>query len=86
MAKSNAERETIIRRAADEQDWEVYSEDPRVIRKLTGLFGTGRSSAQSDGKVWVLGPKVLSFRKPRVISEEQRQVLRERMAKARKGD
>lgn len=82
MAKSNAERETIIRRAADEQDWEVYSEDPRVVRKLTKLFGPGVSGSQSDGSVWTLPKTAVSFRKPRVLTQEQKDALRARLREA----
>lgn len=81
--KTNAERETIIRRAADEQNWEVFSEDPRIVRKLTKLYGYGRADTQSDGRVWILPPTGLSFRALRVISPEQKQALRERMAEVR---
>jgi len=81
--KTNAERETIIRRAADEKDWEVYSEDPRIIRKLEKLYGCGRTDHQSDGRVWILPPNGLSLRKPRALGAEQKEKLRARLAKNR---
>lgn len=73
MAKTNAERETIIRRAADEHEWEVFSEDPRIVRKLTKLWGSGVSDTQSDGCVWRLPPNGLSFRKPVVLSAAEKE-------------
>lgn len=82
--KTNAERETIIRRAADEQEWEVYSEDPRVIRKLTAIYGPGRvSGTQSDGRVWQVPPNGLSFRKPVVLSAAEKERRASRLAAAR---
>lgn len=87
MAKTNSERETIVRRAADEQGWEVFTEDPRVIRKLTTLYGPGRQDYQSDGLVWELPKSGVSFRKPRELTAEQRELLSQRakaMAAARK--
>jgi len=60
--KTKAERETIICRAQDEHDWHVFSEDPRVVRKLTRLHGPGKP--KGEGFVWMLPPTGVSFRSP----------------------
>jgi hypothetical protein len=78
--------ETIIRRAADEREWVVFSEDPVVVRRLESLFGPGEK--RSDiGRVWRLPLKGVSFRRPRKTQgcdEQKRKELAERLAKARK--
>lgn len=85
QSKTRAERETIIRRAADESDWEVFSEDPRIIRKMEKLWGKGHQDHQStEGYVWTVPSSGVSLRKPRVLSEEQRDAAVQRLAEARK--
>lgn len=80
MTKSRAERETIIRRAADEQTWDVFSEDPRVIRVLERRHGPG--FPHGSGFRWVLGAPCVSFpRKRAQLSEEQRAEAAERLAR-----
>lgn len=81
MAKSNAERETIIRRAADEQDWELFTEDPRVIRIMSKLWGSGKP--KGDGAVWRVPKSGLSFRKPRALDAAARKTLADRLRVAR---
>jgi hypothetical protein len=61
--KMKSERETIICRAQDEHDWHVFSEDPRVVRKLTRLHGAGKP--KGEGFVWMVPPTGISFRAPR---------------------
>jgi len=62
--KTKAERETIICRAQDEHEWHVFSEDPRVVRKLARLHGPGKP--KGEGLVWFLPPTGISFRAPRI--------------------
>ncbi len=80
-AKTNAERETIIRRAADEQDWEVFTEDPRVQRILHRLWGAGKP--KGEGGVWRVPKTGLSFRKPRALGADERKRLADRLAASR---
>lgn len=80
--KTRQELETIIRRAADEQQWEVFSEDPRVMRKLALLHGPGKP--KGEGAVWLLGPTELSFRRRRALDAAARQRLADRLAASRK--
>lgn len=78
--------ETVIRRASDEKQWEIFTEDRRVITKLTKLYGPGESRhPQSDGLWWVLPASGVSFRKPRVMTEEQRAAAALRLKEAREG-
>lgn len=75
--KSNAERETIIRRAADEQDWDLFTEDPRILRLMNEMLGPGKP--KGGGCVWRVPRSVLSFRRQRALSAEQRKMLSDRM-------
>jgi hypothetical protein len=90
MTKTKAERETIITRASDQKGWHVFTEDPRVVTKLTKLHGPGKQDHQSsDGLVWNLPASCVSFRavpKPRVLTDEQRRVVGERFAKHRSSE
>lgn len=76
-----AERETIIRRAADERQWSVFTEDPVVIRKLDRLFQATEVTAH--GKRYKLPLGAISFRQPRQLSPEQLEAAKVRMAQAR---
>lgn len=80
MRKSRAEQETIIRRAADEQTWDVFSEDQRVIRVLEARHGPGLP--HGSGFRWVLGAPCVSFHRQRAkLSEEQRKEAADRLAR-----
>ncbi len=68
--KSRAERETLVRRAADEDRWDVFSEDPKVVRRVTSLYGPG--IPVGDGFRWLLEPSAVSFRKKRVMTAESK--------------
>lgn len=83
-----AERETILRRAADEREWSLFSEDPAVIRKLDRL-GYQATQETAHGKRYRLPSKAISFRRPNVrkreLSPERQEALRARMARMRAG-
>lgn len=79
MKKTRAELETIIRRAADEQSWDVFSEDPVVMRKLLRLYGAGKKRGQ--GCVWTVPRTGLSFRRPRVLGDLERKTKAAEFAK-----
>lgn len=68
--KSRSERETLVRRAADESHWDVFSEDPKVIRRIVSLYGPG--IPRGDGFRWLLEPSAVSFRKKRVMTAESK--------------
>lgn len=82
-SKSWAELETIIRMAADEQFWTVFSEDPRIIRKLSKKYGSGE--AKGVGWLWRVPIRPLSFRAHRIISDAERKTKADRLAAARRG-
>lgn len=80
-SKSRAEMETIIRMAADEQQWTVFSEDPRIIRKLSAKYGAGE--AKGGGWLWRVPIRLLSFRALRVLCAADRKKAADRLAAAR---
>lgn len=86
VKRTRSEMETIIRRAADEQEWVVFSEDPVIVRRLASLFGPGEKTSDI-GRVWKVPRKGVSFRrpaKPREISDQARKQSAERLAKVRR--
>ena len=87
---TNAERETIIRRSADEKHWDCYScvpADVRRLRRLAASWGAAVTEMPYDGIRCVipvtsaesLGPK----KKPREKTETEKRAMRERLKKAR---
>lgn len=83
MSKSRAETETIIRRSAADDSWVVFSEDPVIIRKMTRLYGAGRTIS-AVGVSWSVPLAAVGLRKPRVYTDEQRAKSRDRLMVARK--
>ena len=79
--RSRSEQETIIRRAADEQQWDIFSEDPRVIRVLERRHGSG--IPHGSGFRWLLDAPCVSFPKRRQLSEQQRKEAIARLAAMR---
>ena len=59
---SRAERETIIRRAADETVWIISTADSTIIRKLTKMYGKGKGEALGYIS-WIVPKACVSFRK-----------------------
>jgi hypothetical protein len=83
---TRAEQETIIRRAADEECWDIYSEDPVMMRRLTKLAATRGITCTSVGDygVRVLIPKGwLKIQPTRDVSDAQLAHLKAMAAKAR---
>lgn len=68
--KSRSEMETLIRRAADEDRWDVFTEDPKVIRLLERRGHSG--SPQGIGRRYSLEPGCISFRSSSTRTEETR--------------
>lgn len=78
------EMETAITQAADDRSkWNVYSDDPLMVKRLQsqGLIGT--KVANSTGYEFTLPARWLSIRKPREYSAEQREKMADNMRKAR---
>jgi hypothetical protein len=77
-----SERETIISIAEDQHTWHVYSEIPRHISKLTKRWGPGTETSPGCF-VWNIPEKLISFRAPSTLSDDQRKARAERLKKAR---
>ncbi|MDO4189757.1 MAG: hypothetical protein Q4D29_12300, partial [Lachnospiraceae bacterium] len=83
------EQETIINFNAGEEMATVYTRDPAVIRKLDSLViefpEVYRCIRVTDiDKTYEMPKSSVSYRKPRRLSEEQRELARERMNKINK--
>lgn len=76
--KSRAETETVIRRSAADKAWIVFTEDPVVLRKMNRLYGPGRPKS-SVGMEWEIPLAGVGLRKPRVLTEEQRETASARL-------
>lgn len=59
---SRSERETIIRRAADESSWIISTADATIIRKLEKMYGKGKGEALGY-MTWIVPKSCVSFRK-----------------------
>lgn len=73
MRLTRAEQEVIIRRAADEDSWDIFSEIPsftRQLRQLASLYGVSVQEFQHGVRV-KLPKRALALRKP--VSEAKRQ-------------
>ena len=87
---SRYEQETIISFNAGEQIATVYTRDKAVKRKLDGLvkaFPAGyKLTGQTEyDKTYSMPKSHISYRKPRNISEEQREQAREKMLEINSG-
>ncbi len=84
MELTNEERETHLNLvAADRSTWHVYSDDPVMQRRLENACAVCVKVEKSGGKHYTLPANHLSFRKPRQLSDEQREALAARLAQAR---
>ena len=86
---SKYEQETVINFNAGEQNATVYTRDKTVMRKLDALViefpEVYRLIGETDiDKTYSMPKSHISYRKPRNISEEQREQARERMKKINK--
>jgi len=86
MKLSRYEQETIVNYNAGEQTAALYTRDKAVMRKLDMLVadfpGTYKLTGQ-DGisKTYSFPKSYVSYRKPRKLDREQRELARERMKK-----
>lgn len=83
---SRYEQETIINFNAGEEMATVYTRDPAVMRKLDALViefpEVYRCIGETDiDKTYEMPKLSVSYRKPRKLSEEQREQARQRMNK-----
>ena len=79
---TNAERETHINMVAnDRSQWEIFSDDPVMIARLDKIATA--YSAKGEGRFYRLSSKQVTLRNLLVLSDEQRNALRERLALVR---
>jgi hypothetical protein len=84
MNLTRYEQETVINFNAGEEDASVYTRDRAVMRKLDALViefpEVYRCIKQTDiDKTYLIPKSYVSYRKPRRLTEEQREWQRERM-------
>lgn len=84
MKLLRTEQETIINFNAGEETATVYTRDPAIMRKFDTLINeypdTFRCIAYTDiDKTYEIPKTVVSYRKPRRLTEEQRELARNRM-------
>lgn len=83
------EQETIISFNAGEKTADVYTADPNMIRKLDNLcakYPEHYKCIKSDDyskSYEVASKKLVSLRSPRIITEEQKEELVERLNRTR---
>ena len=80
------EMETVVNYNAGEQSATVYTRDRSVMRRLDRLVADYPDSYkllnQTDiDKTYSMPKSYVNYRKPRAVSDEQREQARQRMAK-----
>ncbi|PLT34103.1 hypothetical protein [Bacillus sp. V5-8f] len=86
MGYSREEQETTLVFDNGTGKWTVYSTVPKHIRKLSNFVELFVLESEDDRPIAVRGElteKMVSMKKERVVTEEQRQKAAERFAKAR---
>ena len=86
MKLSREEQETIITFNAKDKNATIYTRDPAVMREVDSLVigypDVFKCVAMSDiDKTYEMPKTAVSYRKPRRLSENQREGARERMRK-----
>ncbi len=86
MKLSRYEQETIINYNAGEKTAWIYTRDPAVIRKLDTLViehpDTFKCVGETDiDKAYEMPKTAITYRKPRKLSEAQKEAARERLRK-----
>ena len=84
MKLTRYEEETIINFNAGDQIATLYTRDPAVMRKVDALViefpDTYKCIGETDiDKTYEMPKSFVSYRKPRRLSEEQREAARERI-------
>ena len=86
MKLTRYEQETIINFNAEDKTATLYTRDPAVMRKVDALVieypDTFKCIGETDiDKTYEMPKSVVTYRKPRRLSEEQRIASRKRMDK-----
>lgn len=87
MGLSKAEQETIIRRAEDEDGWDIYTASPsftRRLRKVAQAVGVEVTEVDGYGLRVILPRKCVKLSIPRKPTEAQMAHLRKMREKAAK--
>ena len=84
MKLSRYEQETIINFNADEKTATLYTRDPAIMRKVDSLVieypDTFKCIGETDiDKTYEMPKSAVTYRKPRRLSDEQRERARESM-------
>ena len=90
MKLSRYEQETIVNYNAGEQTATLYTRDKAVVRKLDTLVAdypdTYKLTGQDELSKTYSFPKLyVSYRKPRIVSVEQRERAKQMMIERNKG-
>ena len=83
MKITRYEQETIINFNAEEKTATLYTRDPAVMRKVDALVieypDTFKCIGETDiDKTYEMPKSTITYRKPRKLSEEQREAARQR--------
>ncbi|MEY8431015.1 hypothetical protein AALC75_10865 [Lachnospiraceae bacterium 48-42] len=83
---TKCEMETVVNYNAGEQTATVYTRDKSVMRRLDRLVADYPDSYKllnqtNIDKTYSMPKLYVTYRKPRVVSDEQREQARQRMAK-----
>ena len=89
MKLSRYEQETIINFNADEKMATLYTRDPAVMRKVDALVieypDTFKCIGETDiDKTYEMPKSAVTYRKPRRLSDEQREAARIRAKQLKK--
>lgn len=89
MKLTREEQETIITFNAKDKNATLYTRDPTVMREVDSLVigypDVFKCVAESDiDKTYEMPKTAVSYRKPRRLSEEQREMARKRIGKINK--
>ena len=89
MKLNREEQETIITFNAKDKNATIYTRDPMVMREVDSLVigypDVFKCVAMSDiDKTYEMPKTAVSYRKPRRLSEEQREMARKRIGKINK--
>lgn len=84
MKLTRYEQETIINFSADDQIATIYTRDPAIMRKIDALViefpDIYKCIGETDiDKTYEMPKSFVSYRKPRRLTEEQREAARERV-------
>ena len=84
MKLTRYEQETIINFNAGDQTATLYTRDPAVMRKVDALVieypDTYKCIGETDiDKTYEMPKSFISYRKPRRLSDEQREAAKKRM-------